>query len=264
MARTVLTLAFVLATVPLRAHPEIEDALNRLNALIAERPAEADLYVERGELYARHEDWVSAEANFLRATELSPEHPRLPVARGSLELATSRPAEARRFLDDALRLNPRDVEALILRARAQGALKQSRAAIADYDAALALLAHPSAELFLERATLLPPAEAVASLDEGIDRIGPAITLQLRAIALEESLGRTDAAVARIDRVAEQSERRESWLKRRGDLLARAGRMSEARAAYTEALARVADLPAWLRESPEVKRLVAELNRLSNS
>jgi len=259
-----IMLSLVLATVALRAHPEIEDALNRLNALIAAQPAEADLYLERGELYARHEDWVSAEANYLRAAELSPQHPRLSVARGNLELATGRPAQARELLDTALRQNPRDAEALILRARAYVALKDTRAAVADYDAALELLTHPSAEFFLERATLLPPAEAVRSLDEGIARIGPAITLQLRAIALEESLGRIDAAAARIDRVAEQSERKESWLKRRGDLLARAGRRSEARAAYAEALAKVADLPAWLRESPEVMRLTAELSRLSNS
>ena len=257
-------LAVVLATPALRAHPEIEDALNRLNALLAARPADADLYLERGELYARHEDWISAEANYLRAAELSPQHPRLSVARGNLELATRRPAEARQFLDAALRQNPRDAEALILRARAHVALKDTGAAGADYDAALELLAHPSSEFFLERAALLPPAEAIRSIDEGIARIGPAITLQLRAITLEESLGRIDAAAARIDRVAEQSERKESWLKRRGDLLARAGRTSEARAAYAEALAKVADLPAWLRDSPEVIRLAAELRSLSKS
>jgi tetratricopeptide (TPR) repeat protein len=264
MPRSPVVLAAILAATAACAHPEIEDALSRLNAAIAARPADGGLYLERGELYARHEDWVSAEANYLLAAELSPDHPRLAVVRGALELATGHAPNARHFLDAAVKRDPQDVEARVLRARTHAALKDPGAAIADYTRALELLPHPSAELYLERAALLAPTDALRSLDEGMARIGPAITLQLRAIALEEALGRIDAAAARIDRVAAQSERKESWLKRRGDLFARAGRTAEAQAAYAEALAKLADLPAWLRESPEVMRLAAELRRLSNS
>lgn len=246
------------------AHPEIEAALARLNADIAARPSEAALYLERGELYARHDDPVAAEANYLRAAELAPDLPRLNIARAALELAAHRPGEARRLLDPVLARSPQEVEARVLRARALSALKEPAAAVADYNAALAAAPMPSPDLYLERAALLPPAAALASLDEGIARLGPTLALQLRAIALEESLGRIDAAAARIDRVAAQSERRESWLKRRGDLFARAGRTREARASYREALSRLADLPDWLRASPEVKQLAAELQRLSNS
>jgi tetratricopeptide (TPR) repeat protein len=249
---------------PLRAHTEIENALLRLNAQIAATPGDADLYLQRGELYARHEAWVFAEANYLRAIELAPDHPRLDRLRGELELATGHPAEARAHFDAALAREPGDAESLILRARAHLALKVQNAAIADFNAALALIATPPPELFLERAARLAPADAIRSLDEGIERLGPAVTLNLRALALEESLGRIDDAVARLDRITEQSERKEAWLKRRGDLLARAGRASEARAAYASALAAIAGLPQWLRESPDMVRLATELARLTTS
>jgi tetratricopeptide (TPR) repeat protein len=249
---------------PLRAHPEIEDALARINAQIAASPADADLYVQRGELYARHEDWIIAEANFLRAMELSPNHPRLNRALGTVELATGRAAEARVRFDAAIAAAPFDAELLVLRARAHVVLKKTGSAVADFSAALSRITTPPPELFLERAALLAPAEAIRSLDEGIERLGPAITLHLRAVVLEESLGRIDAAADRINRIAEQSERKESWLKRRGDLLSRAGRLGEARASYAAALAAIAALPDWLRASPDALHLAAELTRLTGS
>lgn len=245
-----------------RAHPGLEDALARLNAGIAAAPDDAELYVERGELYAAHADWIAAEANYLRAAELAPRHPRLEQARGFLALSTGRTKEALAFFDASLARNSADPELLVLRARAHIALGQRGRAVVDLNAALALLAAPPPELFLERASLLPPAEAVASLDEGIQRIGPAFTLHLRALDLEESLGLIEAAVARIDAMARLSERKEAWLKRRGDILARAGRSAEAQAAYTAALAAITALPEWLRTSPAMAQFAEELSRLA--
>jgi tetratricopeptide (TPR) repeat protein len=261
----ILTTILILASgAALRAHPEIEEALNRLNAQIAANPNEADLYVQRGELYARHEEWIVAEANYLRAAELAPRHDRLPLLRGALELATGRPADARAHLTAALEQNPANPEALVLRARALVALQDRVSAIADFNAALASIASPPPELYLECAKLLPPPEALRSLDEGLARLGPAVTLHLAALVLEESLGRIDAAVARIDRIAADSERKESWFKRRGDLLLRAGRPAEARASYVSALVAIQSLPDWLRASPDAQQLTAELKRLTSS
>src|SRR6187401_234051 len=90
-----------------QAHLEIEEALTRLNEQIAASPSDARLYLDRGELYAKHQDWISAEANFLRAAEIAPALPRLDLARGSLALATGALLEARDHLNRALELNPR-------------------------------------------------------------------------------------------------------------------------------------------------------------
>ncbi|MES2696737.1 MAG: tetratricopeptide repeat protein, partial [Verrucomicrobiota bacterium] len=230
MFRAVLTTtaAALLCTTVAWAHPEIETALSRLNPAIAAAPNDAGLYLERGELYAKHEDWIAAEANYLRAAELAPRLPRLECARGALALATRQFAEAKSHFDRALALDPRNAEALILRSRTHTALLNRAAAIVDFDAALALLAQPRPELFLEYASLLTsPAAAIASLDAAIARIGPAYTLHLRALEFEETSGRIDAALARLTTLAAASERKETWLKRRGDLLARAGRATEA-------------------------------------
>lgn len=247
------------------AHQEIQAALDRLNAAILAAPTDANLYLERGELYAQHGEWLPAEANYLRAAELAPNLPRLNRARGALALVTREFTDARAQLDRALTLDARDAEALILRSRLRAEINDPRAALLDLDAALALLPNPRPELFLERAALMPsPAAAIRSLDEAMRRIGAAHTLQLRALELEESSGRIDAAVARINLIAERSERQEAWLKRRGDVLARAGRAAEAREAYRAALTAIAALPEWLRNSPATRQLIAELHSASTT
>lgn len=254
----------VLGAVGLHAHPEIEAALARLNTAIAASPDDPELYLTRGNLYAKHEAWVHAEANYLRAAEIAPRHPGLARSRGALALSTREFNAALIFLNEALDLDPRDLDALILRVGARVALGDRSGGLADLEAALQRLPQPGPELFLTRAALHEsPAAAIASLDAAIARIGPAHTLQLRALELEEASGRVDDALRRLDQLARQSERRETWLKRRGDLLARAGRTREARAAYASALAALQSLPEWLRDSPDAVALAAELTRLAS-
>jgi tetratricopeptide (TPR) repeat protein len=260
MRRSALILAFAfLCLRPLAAHPEIDEALARLNLLLAAAPGNPALYLQRGELYARHDDPLTAEANFLRAAELSPREPGLAKARGALAVARGDFKPAEDHLTIALTDDPRDAEALVLRSRVRARLHRRLAALADLDAALALLALPPPDLYLDRAALLDsPADAIGALDAGLARLGPVPALLEQALRLEESAGLTDAAVARIDRVIAQSERPEIWLKRRGDVLQHAGRHPEAAASYAAARHRIEELPSWLQHSPATSRLLAEI------
>ncbi len=259
-----LTLALLSAlSGPAHAHPEMADALARFAAQLAAHPTDATVFLERGELYAKFQDYVAAEANYLRAAELAPRLPRLALARGALALVTKHFAEARAFLDQAVAAAPADAEARIQRARTFAELGEKSAALADFAVAFLLLPEPPPELFLERAALFSsPSAALASLDEGLTRLGPVMSLHLRALDLELALGRTEAALARLDTLTAAAERRELWLKRRGDILAAAGRTVEARTAYTAALAALHTLPVWLLQSPDTLHLSAELSRLA--
>ncbi len=255
----------LLVPLALSAHPEIDAGLSRLNPLIAARPDDAALYLERGQLYLRHEVWLEAEANFLRAEELNPRLPGLARARGELALSTRQPGSARALFDRELALQPEDPDTLVLRARAHVLAGDSAAAIKDYDLALLKIAAPTPELVLARAALGPTtADTLDIINLALIRLGPAMTLELRALSLEESLGRHDAALQRVDRLTANAERREGWLKRRGDILNRAQRPAEARAAYAAAMAELERLPAWLRQSPDAIRLAAQLQQRLNS
>lgn len=258
-------LFFLLVPLALCAHPEIEAGLARLNPLIAARPDDAALYLERGQLYLRHEAWLEAEANFLRAHELNPKLPGLERARGELALSNRQVEAARAHFDRELDLKHDDPETLVLRARAHASAGNTGAAIADYDTALKWIVSPAPELVLARAALGPtPSAALAVIERALAQLGPTMVLELRALSLEESLGRYDAALQRVDRLAAIAERREGWLKRKGDILTRAQRPAAARAAYAQAMAELERLPVWLRDSPDAIRLATQLRQLLNS
>ncbi len=257
-----LALGFALAAPALLAH---EENSAQLDALIAQNPDCADLLLLRAEHHESHAEWALAEADVRGAAALESETPRVALALGRIAFGRGAFAEARKRFDAVLARMPDDAETRVWRARTQVKLGDDLAAEADYSRALALVAQPTPELFLERAKLaLPPAKLLAGLDEGLAKLGPVVALLERALALELGLGRTEAALARLDALAATAERRETWLKRRGDILAAAGRSAEARASYAAALEAIQALPAWLRETPETAALAATLSQLTST
>ena len=117
-----------------------------------------------------------------------------------------------------------------------------------------------AALYLERAKALAAAgdsridEALGGLDEGIERLGPIVTLALYAVELELRKNRYDAALKRLDAVMSQSARKERWLLRRGEILEEAGRIDEAREAYTRALEAIETISAHRRSTRAVEEI----------
>jgi tetratricopeptide (TPR) repeat protein len=258
-----LTGMTLLSARSLPAHPDGAEERATLDALIASTPDNADPYLRRAAHRADHREWAEAESDLQRAAQLEPESLKVRVVSGRIYLAAERLREARAQLDAAIALSPNEAEARVLRARVLARLGEIASAHTDYNLAIASLEEPSPSLFLERAALpIASLAALRGLEEGIARLGPAAPLLERALTLELRLGRTDAALARLDALAANSERKENFLKRRGDLLSLAGRASEARAAYREALENLEALPAWLRDAPETAQLRRELIRIT--
>jgi predicted negative regulator of RcsB-dependent stress response len=92
------------------------------------------------------------------------------------------------------------------------------------------------------------------LDEGINKLGPVVTLQLAAIDLELRRKNYDGALARLEQITAQSGRKETWLVKRGEILKLAGRDDEARAAFNAALVAIEALPPAYRQSRAVTAL----------
>jgi len=107
-------------------------------------------------------------------------------------------------------------------------------------------------MYIERAQTLAAAgiefrdEALRGLDEGMEKLGPLITLQLAALDLELAQKRYDRALARLERIAAGSPRKETWLARRGEIMEQAGRKTEAHESYAAALAAIETLPPHRR------------------
>jgi predicted Zn-dependent protease len=258
-------LAAWLSISDLPAHRDLDIQIADLTQRIAADPDNPQLYMQRGELHRLHRDWKAAEADYRRVRKLQPSLAVFDFLMGRMKLEARRPKQARKLLDRFLAEEPDHAKGLVARARALVRLGEPLAAARDYTRAID--AHgeehrPDPSYYVERARALVSAgdehiaAAVRGLDEGLERLGQPVTLQLYAIDLELKRGRHDAALERLSRIASQADRQETWLVRRAEILEDAGRPAEARDAYAAALEAVRALPPSRQGTRAVLRLQA--------
>jgi tetratricopeptide (TPR) repeat protein len=170
---------------------------------------------------------------------------------------------ARATFDKVIAHSPASGEALVGRARVLVGLGRREVAIDDYQRALRLLREPQPEHFVELAQVLAaqsrPDDALRTLDDGLKKLGPVITLQILAFNLELGRNHTVAALARLDAILEHAPRKENWLAQRGDILLAAGRAAEARRSYEAALAAIRILPGRIQQNPPMQKLSTRIN-----
>jgi len=221
------------------AHDGLAERIAALSAQITQSPSSPSLLVKRAELYRENRQWSEALADLDRAERIDSTIAIVNLVRAHVHLERKNwPAAA----DAATRFisrQPDHADARVVRARAYVQLGRRQEAAADFTSALAV--RPKPDLYIERAKALEGSgrdalgQALRSLDEGLARLGPIVTLELEAIDLELRLNRYDAALARLDGITARAPRKDTWLARRGAMLERAGRPEEARAAYRAAL-----------------------------
>jgi predicted Zn-dependent protease len=234
--------------------------IQRATEEIQKNPNDPMLYVRRAELHRAHLGWDAAMADIERAAALTNQWPHLHLARAVLYLEAAWFESANIAATRYLKHDPTNALASITRARARVKLGQYLGAAEDFTQAIQHAFTQGPELYVERGQALGAAgaahvdEALRGLDEGLDKLGPIVTLQLTAIDIEVKRNRVDAALGRLDKVMAQAPRKETWLTQRGDILKQAGRNQEAAEAYTAALKALDTLPPARRSVPAVADL----------
>ena len=239
------------------AHEGLHEQIVAITAKIKRDPKNASLYLQRGELHRLHRDWTRAAVDYDRAELLQPSLIIIDLARGKMLFESRRLQGAKFVLERFLRQQPDHIEGLITLARVLAKTGARLQAAQNFTRALTRVPEP--ELYVERSQVLSGGEqyieeALRGLDEGVNRLGPLVTLQLSAIDLELRRKNYDAALTRLDLIAGQSERKETWLVRRGEILKAAGRTDDARAAFNAALVAIESLPPERRQNRAVTAL----------
>ena len=258
--------AVVLLPRTAQAHGATADQLERVSHALEHDPADAQLYVRRATLRQAQGDWAGAIEDLDRAARLAPQLAVVDLHRGRLLLDAGCPAGARRALDRYVQRAGDDPQGWLERARAQVRLGEPLAAARDYRAATERLGEPGPDIVWSmpmpcwQRVRRTACRRCRCVETGISRLGPLLTLQLKAADIELSLGRYDAALRRYEQLASLSPRKERWHLVRGDTLSSAGRPQEARAAYLAAMASIDSLPPHLLQVPatrDLKRRVSE-------
>ncbi len=265
-------MCFLVSFVQLRlavAHAPVEERIEALTKMIEKDQKNADLFLKRGELYSSHEEWSAAVVDFERASELNPDLAAVDMYLGRMFLASGRPVQSEEALKRFLLQVPNHAEARVTLAMALVQLGRRMEAVEEYTRAIKLCPSPSPRLYLERAkTLIDEGdgyvdEALRGLDEGIQKLGPAITLQLYAIDLELKKNQFDAALVRLEHITAKASRKETWLARKGDILEKAGRADQALVAFASALVAIQKLPAHRQSTQAMTQLKARVIEAQN-
>lgn len=246
------------------AHGDLHEQIAAVTQRIEAEPGNAELRLRRGELHRLHGAWRAARTDYDKAANLDPKLDAVEFARCRLWFDSGDWEKARASLNRFLARTPTHADALAMRARVLAKLGHPAAAADDFARAIQSSASAGPELYIERASTLASCgskrvdAALQSLDEGIAKFGPLVTLELPAIELEMRRTRYNDALARLEKAAARSPRKESWLARRGEILECAGRPAEARAAFTAALAAINSLPPHTRNTKAVTELTARV------
>ena len=258
MVRAALTLCLVLWAGAAFGHAGLLDRIAALDARIAAAPDDPDLYLKRAELHRLHRDWPAAMADYDRAARLDPDLPMVAYLRGRALFEAGRPDEAIGLLDAYVTHHPDHADARIVRARCRAELGNNAGAVADLDHAIAILASPTPELFIERARLQRPDAAIAGLDDAMKRLGPVVTLIAASIDAHVAANDPVGALDVVDALPGMLAGTPRWQAVRGDLLALSGDPAAADAAYRRALAQIEAMPAARRRTAEIRRLSDDL------
>jgi tetratricopeptide (TPR) repeat protein len=256
-------LIYIAARISVWAHGDLHDQIVLCTEQIQRAPQNASLYIKRGELHRLHGEFELALSDCARAGELDGKLSATELVRGRTFADSGKLREAKEAFSRFVYVEPRHAEALLGRARVLAQLGEFPAADEDFTRAIANSSAPQPDWFLERAQTLiafgKTNAAIAAVNEGIEKLGAIVSLEIMAIDLEVSQREFDSALRRIEKLSAQSGRKETWLVRRGEILQRAGKDDEARIAFRQALAAIESLPADRRETKGMKDLQCKAN-----
>jgi len=226
MMRTTLALLLTLALAPTAlAHGNLSDRIAILGDQIKSHPQVAALYAERADLLAQDGAYADALADWDAAEKLDAKLAPVPCVKAQLFLDLKMPAKAVAILAPLVKANPKHGPAWFLLGQAQVQTGDAAGACASFDAAIPLLSPLLPEHVLAQAeaqvSVKQGDEAIKRLEAGMKMLGPLIVLQDKAVGIEVALGRTQAAVARLEAVIADLKgrklRAEAWEKRKMEL-----------------------------------------------
>jgi tetratricopeptide (TPR) repeat protein len=262
-----LLLIFIIPRIAL-SHVGFDVEIDEITARINADPGNAELYWLRGDVNRIYEHWDRALADFKEAGRLDPDLNKTYLGIGRTYYDQAHYREATTYLDQFLANEPGNIRGLLTRARARHRLGQYLQAAADYTLAIEQFQppqKPTPEFYLERARALEAAgeryidDAVQGLEDGLQVLGPIITLELYIVELQAKHGHYDAALQRMDRIIDRSTRKEAYLVRRSEILMQAGRSDEARQGLLSAADALDKLPGSQRNTRAAKQMRSRIN-----
>lgn len=250
----------------LRAHEDTSVEIADLTTAIAAAPADPLLYLRRAEMHRLAKHWHAAEPDYARAAQLQPGLGLVNLAWAAMWNDAGQPERALPLLNRFLEREPRNADGYTERARTRRMLKDWPAAATDYESAVRFSSQPSPEAFIDWAESWregqSPGQALAVLKRGLVELGAVVSLEVKALELEEQTGRFEDALQRLNTMLARPGRKETLLVKKARVLFAADRAAEAAEALQLAQAELDALPATRRATAASQQVAADIQHLS--
>ena len=240
-----------LGPVTAQGHGDVHEAILMISKEIEAKPGNAGLLCERALLYSQAEHYPEALADLAKADEADPANDTPTAMRGRIFRSTGKLAEARAAQEAFLKKHPAHAQVRFDYCLTLVDLKDNPAAIRELDALISTSPQPPPDAAAIRLRLTEaqgaggPAAALEWVKVFLTK-HPLPVFEEHALRLEIQLGRTAAAVQRLDAMIAKAPRPESFWLRKAEVLAAAGDKAGATAAARAAGEAINRLPAHIR------------------
>lgn len=205
----------VLASPAARPHTDLLLQIEQATADIEMVPTpSADLFIQRGELYRRHESWAAALADFATARDIQPGRGDLDWFEGRVHIEAGAYERGIGLVSRFIARNEPHASAYRYRALALARMGDREAAARDYAAAISVSEAPSPALYralvVEQIAAGLDGEAWISIDEGLSRFPVEVSLLGLGVDLAVREGSEDRALTFLERVPEPVRALPQW------------------------------------------------------
>ncbi|MES2317958.1 MAG: tetratricopeptide repeat protein [Pseudomonadota bacterium] len=267
-----LLFALLFCTGQALAHGSLHSQIKDLSATMRREGISAPLLVQRGRLQMEHGASKSATQDFLSALKLNPEERSAYYYLAEQAFHQNRLPPARRYAEQFLAKLKGEPGAIVRGQSLYGQILleqgQYRDAAIAFRIAVDQAAEPSPEHYLHLADAQgkagATAQALASLDEGMQKLGMLSVLQNKCISLNIASKAWDDALKRLDAMIVQGQGLPELYLRKARVLLAADRQPMAQEAVQEGLASIEQIPAARRETPAMNQLRGQLLALGTT
>lgn len=265
MIRTALLVGFYMFFfIPfLFAHGDLHEQIEQISQAIQQEPNKAALYLQRGQLYSKHDKFEAALQDYLTARKLDEQLLITDLLLAQLLAKYQKNDLALSYINTFLVRHPQNSNALTIRAGIFKQKKNMSACQTDLEQAFSHLKtpHPSHFVEMAEAVLLADAsnvnEALTWLQKGQAHFGFDIVLKEKEMDLWLQGQNYDEALNTIDDILEQFPRKEKWLFKKATIYEHTQQMELTKTYYQATLEAIHALPKRLQHSSKMLELEAQ-------
>ena len=242
------------------AHGDLDLQIERISKRIEKEPDNANLYIKRGQLYAKHNEPKEAKQDYFYARKLDKNLLITDLLLAQLLVDNNDANVALSYVNLFLKIHSNHSIALITRAKIYRQMRKPDLCQKDLEKALTHISEPNPSHFISisEAVLLTDdsniSEALDWLKKGEERFGFDIVLKSKEVDLYVQSKQYKNAILVVDKIMEHFQRKEKWLFQKATIYEKGGETDLAKIHYASTLEAINKLPKRMQMTSKIIEL----------